>query len=213
MSWKLCSYLPSRRITEDSKTRLLKLLDLECWSKAFWKLEGDPTLEASIKEVATFSDLCTNQIDLSKAEDQGSSVATREGKEISSINNAAQASVPKVEDREGHNSTPLMHLGGWPTSLSQWIWTEPALLTEIGMGKAKDADNSALMQPLPDLHEEQPTMPVSNVDRQDISLETVHTATKDVLEQTSLISMMNSIPTKNWNLLIRLPKSATSLTQ
>jgi len=83
------------------------------------KLEDDPTPEVSIKEAAASSDLCTNKISPSKAGGQDSSAATREDKETSSTNNAAQASVPKVEDKEGHYLILPMHLGGWPTSPSQ----------------------------------------------------------------------------------------------
>jgi len=119
-SWKLYSYPPFQWTIKGSNTKPSKSLDLGCWSKASLKPEGRLTLEASIKEVATSNDLCTNQVDPSKADDQDSSVAAREDKETSSTNNAAQASVPKVEDKEGHNSIPPMHPGGWPINPSQW---------------------------------------------------------------------------------------------
>jgi len=176
------------------------------------KLEDDPTPEVSIKEAAASSDPCTNKIGPSKAGGQDSLVATREDKETPSTNNAAQVSVPKVEGKEGHNLTPPMHLGGWPTSLSQWIWAVPAPPTETGVDKAKDADNSGLTWLSPDLLKARPTTPASNAGKQDTLLETICAAARDVLEQTSSISMTNSIPTKSWNLLIRLPKSATSST-
>jgi len=145
------------------------------------KLEDDPTLEVSIKEATASSDLCTNQIGPFKAEGQDSSAATREDKEISSTNNVGQASVPKVEDKEGHHLTLPMHPGGWPTSPSQWIWTMPTPPTGTGMGKAKDADNSDLTQLPPDPLEAQPTMPVLNVGKRDISPKTVHATAKDTL--------------------------------
>jgi len=72
----------------------------------------DPTPEVSIEEPATFNDPCTNKIDPSKAEGQGSSVATKEDKGTSLTNNAAQASVPKVEDKGDLSSILPMHLGG-----------------------------------------------------------------------------------------------------
>ena len=74
-------------------------------------------------------------------------------------------------------------------------------------------DNSDLTQLLPDPPKAQPIMPALNADRQDISLGTVRAAAKDALERTLSISTMNLIPMKNWNLLIRLPKFATSSTQ
>jgi len=79
---------------------------------------GDPIPEASIEEAVASNDLYTNKTNPSKAEGQGSLVAIKEDKGISSINNAAQAFVPKVEDKEGHNLIPLMRLGGWPINLS-----------------------------------------------------------------------------------------------
>ena len=172
----------------------------------------DPIPEALIEEAAASSDLCTNKIDPFKAEGQDSSATTKEDKETSSINNAAQASVPKVEDREGHNSILPTHPDGWPTNPSQWTWTVLALLTKTGTDKAKDADNSDLTRLPPDLLEERPTMPVSNVGRQGILPEIVHVA-EDVLGQTLSTSTTKSIPMRNWNLLTRLPKSATSSTQ
>jgi len=89
----------------------------------------------------------------------------------------------------------------------------PAPPIETGVDKAKDADSSDLTQLPPDPLVAQPTMPASNVDRQDTSLEIVCVAVKDALEQTSSISTMNLTPTKNWNLLIRSPKSETNSTQ
>ena len=88
----------------------------------------------------------------------------------------------------------------------------PAPPIETGADKAKDADSSGLTWLLPDPLVAQLTMPVSNVDKQDTSLETVRAIVKDALEQISSISMMNSTPTKNWNLLIRLSKSETNST-
>jgi len=84
------------------------------------KLGDDPIPEASIKEAAISNDLCTNKINHFKVEGQDSSVATKEDKETSSTNSVAQASVPKVEDREDLSSIPPTHLGGWLTSLFQW---------------------------------------------------------------------------------------------
>jgi len=89
----------------------------------------------------------------------------------------------------------------------------PAPPIKTGADKAKDADNSDLTWLPLDPLEARPTMPVSNAGKQDISLETVCTTAKDALGQISLISMTNLIPMKSWNLLIRLPKSATSSTQ
>jgi len=177
------------------------------------KLEDNPIPEASTEEAIASNNTCTNKIGPSKAGGQDSSAATRDDKETSSTNNIAQASVPKVEDKEGRSSTLPMHLGGWPTSPSQWIWTVPALPIETGADRIRDEDNLDLMRLPLDLPEAQPTMPASNADKQDTSLKTAHVAAKDVMEQTSSISMMNLIPTKNWNLLTRLPKSVTSLTQ
>jgi len=61
----------------------------------------------------------------------------------------------------------------------------------------KDVDNSDPTQQQPDPLEAQPITPASNVDKRDILLETVCAAVKDMLEQTSSISMANSTPTKN----------------
>jgi len=84
------------------------------------KLGDNPTLEASIEEATVFNNPCTNQIDPFKVEGQDSSVATKEDKGTSSTNSAAQASVPKEEDRKDLNSIPPMHLGRWLINLSQW---------------------------------------------------------------------------------------------
>jgi len=119
MSWKLYLYPPSWQITKDLKTKLSKSLNPECWLKVSLKPGDDPTPEASIEEAVTSSDLHINQANPFKAEGQGSSVAIKEDKEISSINSVAQAFAPKVEDREGHNLIPPTHLGGWLTSPSQ----------------------------------------------------------------------------------------------
>jgi len=118
--WRLYSYPPSQRITEDSKTKPSKSLDLGCWSKVSLRLGDDQTLEASIEEATASNDPCTNKIDPFKVEDQDSLVVIKEDKGTSSTNNAAQASVPKVEDREDLSSIPPMHLGGWLTSPFQW---------------------------------------------------------------------------------------------
>jgi len=83
---------------------------------------------------------------------------------------------------------------------------------ETGMDKAKDTDSSGPMQLLPDPLVAQPTMPALNVGKQDTSLKTACAIAKDMLEQTSLTSTMNSTSMKNWNLLIRSPKSGTNST-
>jgi len=88
----------------------------------------------------------------------------------------------------------------------------PVLPIETGADKAKDVDNSGLMQLPPDLLVAQLITPVSNVDKQDTLLETVCAIIRDVPEQISSTSMINSIPMKNSNLLIRLPKYGISST-
>jgi len=85
-------------------------------------------------------------------------------------------------------------------------------LTETGADKAKDKGNSDPMQPLLDLPVAQPIMPVLNVGKWDISLETVRAVAKGMPEQISSISTTNLIPTKSLNLLIRSLKCKTNST-
>jgi len=80
----------------------------------------DPTLEASIKESADSNDLPTSRIDPSRVGGQDSSIPIKVDREISLTNNAAQAFVPKEEDRQGLHIILPTYLGRWLISPFQW---------------------------------------------------------------------------------------------
>jgi len=121
MPWRPYLYPPSQLTTKVLRIKPSKLLNPGCWSKESSKPGDNRTLEVLIKEEPTaFNNWHTNQINPFKVEGQGSSVATKEDKEISLTNNAAQAFTPREEGRQDLSIIPPMYLGGWLTSLFQW---------------------------------------------------------------------------------------------